>query len=119
MKQAWLILGLTAYAVVAAGPAAKEKEAKTTETAAKGEVRLDGVIVRSNQKVSTLDVRKGNITRTVHYDDSTRWTKAGKAAEMGEFTDGARVNCLGKYDEKKQFHATQIDLRKPGGGRFH
>jgi hypothetical protein len=30
---------------------------------------------------------------------------------MKEFKDGSDVICLGKYDEKGDFHATRIDLR--------
>jgi hypothetical protein len=34
-----------------------------------------------------------------------------KPADQSEFKEGADVICLGQYDEKKEFHATRIDLR--------
>ncbi len=32
---------------------------------------------------------------------------------MNEVKDRDRVIALGKYDDKGEFHATRIDLRKP------
>jgi hypothetical protein len=99
--------GLASRNAVAAGqdkPAAGAKEA-----------RWHGKVVRSNKDMSTLDVRRGTITKTVHYDSSTKWTKAGKAIEAGDVKDGDDVIVLGNYNEKKELVATQIDLRTPKG----
>jgi hypothetical protein len=78
-----------------------------------GPSRWRGTIVRGSKDQSTLDVRKGTITKTIYYDSSTKWTEAQgkKPAEMSAFTEGSEVICLGRYDEKGRFVATQIDLR--------
>ena len=79
------------------------------------ELRWHGIIVRWSKDQSTLDVRKGNVTKTIHYDSSTQWTQAEgskvKPAEMSEFTEGSDVICIGKAGEKGSFVATRIDLR--------
>ena len=91
--------------------------AQDTEKAAapKDELRWHGIIVRWSKDQSTLDVRKGSVTKTIHYDSSTQWTQAEggkvKPAEMSEFTEGSDVICLGKAGEKGSFVATRIDLR--------
>lgn len=92
---------------------AQEKQAKKAKTAAAAkEARWHGVIVNMNKDKSTLEVRKGTIGKTIYYDDSTKWTEGKKAIEMSEFKDGADVICIGKYDEKGEFHATRVDLRR-------
>jgi len=89
---------------------------ETKPAAPKDQLRWHGTIVRLSKDQSTLDVRKGTITKTIHYDSSTKWTQAqGKQpAEMSAFTEGSDVICLGKADEKGSFIATQIDLRTQG-----
>jgi hypothetical protein len=84
--------------------------------APKDQLRWHGIIVRWAKDQSTLDVRKGTVVKTIHYDSSTKWTQAqGKQpAEMSAFTEGSDVICLGKAGEKGSFMATQIDLRAPG-----
>ncbi len=85
------------------------------------EARWSGMIVRSDKDASTLTVRKRGTTleKIVHYDSSTKWTtqegKEVKPIEMSEVKDGERVICIGSYDEKGEFHATRVDLRKAGG----
>jgi len=94
----------------------QEQEAKPATT--KDQLRWHGTIVRWSKDQSTLDVRKGTITKTVHYDSSTQWTQtsAGKVkpAEMSAFTEGSDVICIGKTGEKGAWVATQIDLRTQG-----
>src|SRR5262245_9403708 len=91
---------------------------EATAPAPKDQLRWHGTIVRWSKDQSTLDVRKGTITKTIHYDSSTKWTQTegGKAkpAEMSAFTEGSDVICLGKAGEKGAFTATQIDLRAQG-----
>ncbi len=77
------------------------------------------MIVRSNDKVSTLTVRKGHIEKIVHFESSTRWTEGTKDIDRSEIKDGDRVICLGKFNEKGELIATRVDKRKPGGGVFH
>jgi len=82
------------------------------------QLRWHGTIVRWSKDQSTLDVRKGTVTKTIHYDSSTQWTQTAggkvKPAEMSAFTEGSDVICIGKADEKNNFVATQIDLRTQG-----
>ena len=77
--------------------------------------RWHGQVVRTNTGTSTLDVRRGHITRTVHFDSNTKWTKsAGKKVvdiNPSEVKDSDSVICLGKFNDKKEFWATRIDLR--------
>ncbi len=102
----------------AIGLAAQTMAQEKKEKAAK-EARWSGMIVRSDKDASTLTVRKRgtNVEKIVHYDSSTKWTrqegKEVKPIEMSEVKDGERVICIGSYDEKGEFHATRVDLRKP------
>ena len=106
---AFAVLGLTA-------PNSLAKEKKVKAAAAEQGSRVAGTVVRINKEGSTITVRtqeKGGTERTVHYDASTKWTKAKgtKEANMDEFKEGSRVICLGKSDEKGDFMAHKIDLR--------
>jgi len=109
------------YALIAlftvAGYWVRPASAQEEKAASTKELRWHGVIVRWNKDQSTLDVRKGTVTKTIHYDSSTQWTQAAggnkpKPAEMSEFTEGSDVICLGKAGEKGSFVATRIDLRQ-------
>ena len=80
-------------------------------TAAK-ELRWHGIIVRINKDESTLDVRKGATERKIHFDSSTKWTQGTKTVDKSEFKEGSDVICLGSADEKGEFRATRIDLRR-------
>jgi Ni/Co efflux regulator RcnB len=92
---------------------AQEKQEKKEKTAAAAkEARWHGLIVTMDKDKSTLVVRRQEVTRTIYYDSSTKWTEGTKAVEMSEFKEGADVICLGKYDEKGKFHATRIDLHR-------
>lgn len=92
---------------------AQEKQEKKEKPAvAAKEARWHGIIVRMSKDASTLDVRKGNTERKIFYDSSTKWTKGTKPMEMSEFKEGSDVICLGKFDEKGEFHATRIDFRR-------
>ncbi len=110
-----VLIAVFAAIGLAAQAMAQEKMAK----GASKEARWTGTIVRSDKDSSTLTVRKRgtNVEKIVHYDASTKWTrqeaKEVKPIEMSEVKDGDRVICLGSYDEKGEFHAARIDLRKP------
>jgi len=88
-----------------------QKPAKAT--AAAKEQRWHGVITHINEKMSTLDVLRGSVTKTIHYDSSTKWTEVNKPSQMSAFKEGSEVICLGTVDEKGVYHATRIDLRAP------
>jgi hypothetical protein len=88
---------------------AQEQQENKTAAAAK-QARWHGRIVRMDKDQSTLDVRRRNITKRIHFDSSTKWISGTKTAEMSEFKEESDVICLGTYDEKANFHATSIDL---------
>jgi cytochrome c-type biogenesis protein CcmE len=106
-----VLTSLLVVLFVAVGLAAQEKAAGEK----KKELRWHGTIIRSDKDASTLTVRQrgGTVERIVHYTSDTKWTKLNKPAEPSEFKDGARVICLGNFDEQKKFVATRIDLREP------
>jgi len=106
-----VLLGiLVTMGFVVSTSVAQEKKEKPA-VAAK-EVRWHGHLIRFNKDTSTIDVRKGAIDRRIHYDSSTKWTKGEKTIEMSEVKEGSDVICLAKTDEKGEFHATRIDLRR-------
>jgi len=114
MKRAMFYVLVAMFAFAGYGyRAGAAQETKEPAAAPKSQLRWHGTIVRWSKDKSTLDVRKGNVVKTIHYDNSTKWTKAqGKqAAEMSDFTEGSDVICLGNPGAKGAFEATQIDLR--------
>lgn len=105
-----MLLGLLVTIGLAAATAIpQEKKEKPTATAK--EARWHGIIVRISKDASTLDVKRGNSERKIHFDSSTKWTSGKKDIEMSELKEGSDVICLGKFDEKGQFLATRIDLQ--------
>ena len=88
------------------------------EGSAKGE-RVEGRIVRSNKDKSTLTVREGanGPEKTVHYDESTKWTsqyhgdKKANTIDAGQVKDGDYVICVGSKNDKGDFHASTISKR--------
>lgn len=95
-----------------AGLAARKATAQEKKAAPAKELRWHGIIVRMNKDDSTLDVKKANVERKIHFDSSTKWTQGTKDADMAQFKEGSDVICLGSADEKGDFHATRIDLRR-------
>jgi len=77
--------------------------------------RWHGQVVRVNTDTSTVDVRRGHITRTVHFDSNTKWTKTqGKKVvdiSPSDVKENDSVICQGSFNDKKEFWATRIDLR--------
>ena len=112
----YLLVAVSAFAGYGAGTAIAQE--KMEKAAKPSELRWHGTIVRWSKDQSTLDVRKGNTVKTIHYDSSTQWTQAEgskvKPAEMSEFIEGSDVICIGKTGEKGSFVATRIDLRAKG-----
>ena len=114
MRKVLLLVLVTLF--TAMGFAAQEAptNAKEKKATAPKEARWHGTITRSDKDGSALTVRRrgGNVEKAIHYDSSTKWTEGTKPIDMSEVKDGADVICLGKYDEKGQFIATRIDLRR-------
>lgn len=106
-----VIAVLAALTVAAQQTMAKEKGGKQAST---GEARWHGTITRSDKDGHTLTVRRRGqqIEKIIHYTDETKWTQGTKPIDMNEIKDGDEVICLGKYDEKGDFVATRIDLRR-------
>lgn len=114
MRKILVLTLLSLFVTLAfAAPPARAQEKKEKPAAAADELRWHGTLVRINKDVSTLQVHRGNAERTIYYDSSTRWTEGKKAIEMSELKEGSDIICLGKADEKGEFHATRIDLRRP------
>jgi Ni/Co efflux regulator RcnB len=113
MKRIIVILLFAAFAVagLALGSAFANGQGKAA--AAQKESRWHGTIVRINKDASTMDVRKGNVERTIHFDSSTKWTQGTKVIDVSEFKEGADVICLGTYPSGSVvMNATRIDLRR-------
>jgi len=106
-----VLLGLFAMVVFAAPRTMAQEEKEKPAVAAK-EQRWHGTLIRFNKDTSTIDVRKGAIDRRIHYDSSTKWTKGTKTIEMSDVKEGSDVICMAKTDEKGEFHATRVDLRR-------
>jgi hypothetical protein len=110
------VLLAMAVAVLLSVPLAGSK-AVAKEGKAGGSVRWHGRIVRVNKDEMTMDVRKGTVQKTIHFDSSTQFVKnAGKKTEpidMSTLKEGDDVICIGTADEKGEFHATEVQLQ-PG-----
>lgn len=86
---------------------------------AEKEGRVEGQVVRTNKDKSTITVRvrETDAQKTVHYDASTRWgsqyhgDKKVTPIDASQVKDGDQVICLGSYDDKGEFHATDISKR--------
>lgn len=106
-----LLAALFASAGLAIPKATAQEQPEKKTAAAPKEARWHGRIVRINKDQSTLEVRREGVTKTIHYDMSTKWTEGTKPVDMSEFKQETDVICLGAYDDKGMFHATRIDLR--------
>lgn len=105
----WLSLGvLLAVFLVSQGLAQEKKKAAQPK-----EDRVSGTVQMINKDTSTITVRRGNLQRQVIYNADTKFTKVNKPGSLDEVKEGARVICLGKYNDKVQLVATRIDVRAP------
>ena len=85
----------------------------------KKEARWEGNVIRVSSEKSTLDVRQvgGTIEKIIHYDSATKWTsqyhgsKDVNDIDASQVKEGDRVICTGTFDDKGEFHATQISRR--------
>ena len=113
MRKVIVILLFAAFAVagLALSNAFANGQEKAPATAK--ESRWHGIIVRIDKDASTMDVRRGNVERKIHWDSSTKWTEGTKTIDMSEFKEGADVICLGTYPSGSVvMDATRIDLRR-------
>jgi hypothetical protein len=111
-----LVLMLVALFVsigFAGGTAAgQETQGKKEKVAVEKQLIWRGTIVRFDKEASTLTIRSKGVERVVHYADSTRWTQGTKHIDVSQFKEGADVVCRGKADEKGEFHANRVDLKR-------
>lgn len=99
------VLGLALHDAVAYGQAKAAVGPK--------ESRWHGHIVRIFKDESKMDVRRGNFTKTIRFDSSTKWTEGTKVIDMSEFKEGADVVCIGTYESGSNvMTVTRVDLRK-------
>jgi Ni/Co efflux regulator RcnB len=113
MKKILVLVLLGVFATLGfAAQTVKAQEKKEKPAAAAKQERWHGTLLRFSTDTSSIDVRKGTNEKKIYYDSSTKWTKGTKTVDMSEFKEGSDVICLGKYDEKGEFHATRIDLRR-------
>ncbi len=109
-----MLVGVSAVAQQDTG--AQKEPAK--KASAKESARWEGIVQAANKDKSTLMVRQvgGNLTKTIHYDESTRWvsqehgSKTANPIDSTQVKEGDRVICRGKED-KSGFHATLISKR--------
>jgi hypothetical protein len=78
------------------------------------EDRVSGTIQNVSKDTSTLSVRtRQGIIRPVVWNADTKITKDKEAGKLEELKEGVRIIALGKFNEKNQLVATQIDIREP------
>jgi hypothetical protein len=95
-----------------AGWAAAAQQAPEKKAVAKA-VRWSGTIDRIDRDNSILTVRKrgGTMSKPVHFDSSTKWTKRdGSPIDASQIKEGDWVVCNG-YMEKDKFMANDISVR--------
>jgi len=113
MKRLVVILLFAVFAVVGLIPHNAFANGQQKAAAAPKVSRWHGQIIRFNMDKSTMDVRRGNFTKTIHFDSSTKWTNGSKVIDMSEFKEGSDVLCLGTYESgDKVMNATRVDLQK-------
>jgi hypothetical protein len=97
-----VILGVTLSGPLSVVGRAQEKEDRVA-----GEVQL------VNKDTKTIAVRPtGTETPAqVVYDDHTKFTKDQKPGTLDDVSNGVRVICMGKMNDKGQLAATQCDVR--------
>lgn len=84
---------------------------------AEKETRVEGRVVRKSKSTLTVHVRDPGTEKIVHYDASTKWgsqyhgEKKVNAIDASDVKDGDQVICIGSYDDKGEFHATDISKR--------
>jgi hypothetical protein len=104
-----LLFGIVLSLTLTSQSTAQEKEKKPA--AKVKEDRLSGMVQMIDKNTSTITLRKGNITRSVVYNNDTKFTKRNKPGSLDEVKEGRRLICMGKFDEKTRLVATRIDVR--------
>jgi Cu/Ag efflux protein CusF len=103
-----LIFGIVLSLTLTTGANAQETK---PEAKSKKADRLSGTVQMIDKNASTITLRKDNITRSVVYNNDTKFTKRDKPGSLDDVKEGRRLICLGKFDEKSRLVATRIDVR--------
>jgi len=112
MKRVMLCLLVAVFVFAGYDAQTVVAQEKKEKTAAQKQLRWHGIIIRISKDQSSMDVRKGNIERKIYFDSSTQWTKGKEVLpDMSQFKEGSDVICIGKPDEKGEFHATRVQLQ--------
>ncbi len=114
MRKVIVILLFAVFAAVGLAFHNAVANGQTKEVLVPKPSRWHGVIVMIDKDKSTMDVRRENVVKTIHFESSTKWTEAKgtKVIDMSEFKEGSEVVCLGTYKKSGVMNATQIDLRR-------
>ena len=102
-----VFLGIVLSLILVPRANAQEKKAATKSK----EDRLSGRVQMISKDTSTITLRKGNVDRSVVYNDTTKFTMRNKPAKLEDVKEGRRLICMGKFDEKTRLVATRIDIR--------
>jgi hypothetical protein len=107
------VLGLAVIAVFLVVGFGLQGAVAQEKSSAPKQARWHGTIVRINKDKSTVDVNRHNMMKTIHYDASTKWTSGAgnNMISIDDVKEGDDAYCLGTYNEKKEFVATQINVR--------
>ena len=113
MNKLLVVLSTLALLFTLSGPTSAQT------SGGKKEARWEGMVIRVNSEQSTLDVRQvgGSIEKIIHYDAATKWTSQYHGSneanniDASQVKEGDRVICTGTFDDKGEFHATQISKR--------
>ena len=111
MRSRWGVMALLLGVALIGSPPATYAQTKA-KAKAKGE-RVSGTVQLVNKDAKTVLVtgQAGDKQTQVMYDEKTKVTKDNKPATMDDVTNGVRVICIVKADEKGQLHARRIDVR--------
>jgi hypothetical protein len=95
----------------ASTPATPAPLAATVQSPIAGKPRWHGVIVDIKLSSQILVVRKGDVTRIVHYNHSTQFTNGLGSIVVGQLSVNDDVLCIGDLGRDGRMEAVRIDLR--------
>lgn len=114
MKRTLMTVSALLAGVVLVFGLASTAYAQKGKKAAADQDRISGTVQTINKDTSAITVRQRstNASRVVVYSPDTKITKQNKAGgTIDEIKEGARIICVGKFDEKTRLVATRIDIR--------
>ncbi len=114
-----LLFSLVLVVSLATPGLAQADQSKPEKAKAQKQDRWEGMVTLVSKDKSTLTVRQvgGDMTKTVQYDSSTRWSsqehgsKKATAIDAGQVKEGDRVIVVGTFSKDGVLHATMISKR--------